>query len=150
MVVRIILNSILSIVFIPVDGTENIKDEDNEVGRHHEGNTESFVSQKISTVISNQHLESHNDKIISTNSSEARCFQRTQSENTPLFHDSSSGRLVKLDNFSFDSAPNHFEVPSKDNLKLHESENSEVRHDLKAVDDVQLGKFVKTPNVLLV
>ena len=142
MVVRIILNLILSIIFIPVDGTENIKDEDNEAVGDHEANAESFVCQKRSTVISNQHIESHNDKIISTNSSEAR-FQRTQSENTPLFHDSSSGRLVKLDNFSFDSAPNHFEVLSKDNLKLHENENSEVRHDLKAVDDLHLGKLVK-------
>ena len=149
MVVRIILNSILSIVFIPVDGTENIKDGDNEAGGVHKANAESFVCQKRSTVISNQHLESHNDKIISSNSSKAR-FQRTQSENTPLFHDSSSGRLVKLDNFSFDSAPNHFEVLSKDNLKLHESENSEVRHDLKAVDDLQQGKLVITENALLI
>ena len=41
-------------------------------------------------------------------------IQRSQSENPPLFHDFSSGRLVKLENFSFDDTPNHFYPRSLD------------------------------------
>ena len=32
----------------------------------------------------------------------------SQSNTPPLFHDLTSGRLVKLENFSFDDTPNHF------------------------------------------
>ena len=50
-------------------------------------------------------------------------IQRSQSENPPLFHDLSSGRLVKLENFSFDDTPNHFHSRSKDAMKNINHEN---------------------------
>ena len=34
----------------------------------------------------------------------------SQSNTPPLFHDLTSGRLVKLENFSFDDTPNHFDA----------------------------------------
>ena len=59
----------------------------------------------------------------------------------PLFHDSNSGRLVKLDNFSFDSAPNHFHVQSEDIIKPDQQENIEINQELATSGDFIQGRF---------
>ena len=83
----------------------------------------SFDCQKTSAIISDENVESQYHKDVSIISIQSRSVQRSQSENTPLFHDSSSGRLVKLENFSFDSAPNHFHIQSEDYLECDKREN---------------------------
>ena len=87
-------------------------------------NTESFNYQRTSTIISSENTESQCNKNESLVSSQNRSVQRSQSENTPLFHDSSSGRLVKLENFSFDSAPNHFHIQSEEYLECDKREKA--------------------------
>ena len=64
-------------------------------------------------------LEHHNNQ---TRSTKANSRIRTHSEDSPMFHDLSSGQLVKLENFSFDDTPNHFDeqsirVPLKKNCE---------------------------------
>ena len=98
-------------------------------------------SQKTTSVISNRTEESQSTKTKSTISSSSHSFQRSKSENTPLFHDSNSGRLVKLDNFSFDSAPNHFHVQSEDIIIRDKQENEEINQELYTTGDFNQGIF---------
>ena len=98
-------------------------------------------------MIVNENEESQKTKIDSINSSSSRSLQRTKSENTPLFHDSSSGQLVKLDNFSFDSAPNHFHAHSKDVFKRDQQENNQ---ELYTQGDLKQGKSIKSANTFKV
>ena len=98
-------------------------------------------------MIVNENEESQKTKIDSINSSSNRSLQRTKSENTPLFHDSSSGQLVKLDNFSFDSAPNHFHAHSKDVFKRNQQENNQ---ELYTQGDLKQGKSIMSANTSIV
>ena len=98
-------------------------------------------SHKTFSVIANEKKESQNTKIDSIYLSSNRSLQRSKSENTPLFHDSNSGRLVKLDNFSFDSAPNHFHVQSEDIIIRDKQENKEINQELYTTGDFNQGIF---------
>ena len=98
-------------------------------------------SQKTTSVISNRTEESQSTKTKSIISSSSQSFQRSKSENTPLFHDSNSGRLVKLDNFSFDSAPNHFHVQSEDIIKPDQQENKEINQELDTSGNFNQGRL---------
>ena len=103
-------------------------------------------SHKTFSVIANEKKESQNTKIDSIDSSSNRSLQRSKSENTPLFHDSSSGQLVKLDNFSFDSAPNHFCAHSEDVFKRDQEENNQ---ELYTQEDLKQGTNLLSLQMLL-
>ena len=119
----------------------NAQVDENEDKSASASNTKSFDHEKTSPIISDENVESQYNKDVSIISIQNRSVQRSQSENTPLFHDSSSGRLVKLENFSFDSAPNHFLIQSEDYLECNKLEKA--RFHSGKMGDIRQGNKTK-------
>ena len=123
--------------------TISLVGDENEERRETLSRIQTFDCHKTFSVIANENEESQKTKIDSINSPSNRSLQRSKSENTPLFHDSSSGQLVKLDNFSFDSAPNHFHAHSEDVFKR---DRPEINQELHTQGDLKQGKSIKFAN----
>ena len=85
-----------------------------------------------------QTLNEHNDNMKEV---EGNNDLKSHSDNPPLFHDLSSGRLVKLDNFSFDDTPNHFNSHSIDPEAINNKRDSPVVHEVNDESNLNHGTY---------